>query len=502
MPGMVGQILDQYRLVEQVGQGGMATVFRALDTRTLREVALKVLSPTIVGDKRFVRRFRREAALVTRLKHPNILPVLGYGESRGFIYIAMPFIKGLTLQDYMLKRRLTDVECSRWIGQVVAALDFAHRHGVIHRDVKPSNVMIDDKGNALLTDFGLARLTEGTGTLTGSMLMGTPAYVAPEQGRGSRVDGRSDEYSLGIILYQIATGTLPFDGESPMATVLMHMQEPPIRPRRLNPDLSPLVEAVILKSLEKDPVKRFPSVGALGRAYQAALAGNPPPGVDLQPSLLPEGSTLPLERPILPNGRPISGRARRGLGWPITLGVPAILLLLGIIFYPKLSDMLTGIPDRATPSGTLGFATPAATLPLLPPSATPATDATATPVTAAGCEAIRLIGFGRAGSDVYWTIDNGSGREVRLANVLPGGPADNLPVVVSIGGEPLWESPGGMPPGADTDIAIPGDERAVLAAGTAKPFLLRFAVRDNQPGYSLALEFDLGETTCTLTTTW
>ena len=501
MPGLVGQMLDQYRLVEQVGQGGMATVYRALDTRTLREVALKVLSPTIVGDKRFVRRFRREATLVTRLKHPNILPVLGYGESRGFVYIVMPFIKGLTLHDYMNKRRLTDAESARWIGQVLAALDFAHRHGVIHRDVKPSNIMIDENGDALLTDFGLARMTEGTGTLTGSMLMGTPAYVSPEQGRGSRIDGRSDEYSLGIILYQIATGVLPFEGNSPMATVLMHLQEAAIRPRRLNPDLSPLVEAVILKTLEKDPVRRFPSVAALGRAYMAALAGTPPPGVELLPSPPPDGSTLPLERPIVYDRGAMAGPSRRRLGWPITLGVLAVLLILGIVFYPKLSDMLTGV--GTTPSGTLGLPTPASTQSALVPlsTATTAPTATATPVTAAGCEGIRLF-FGREGSDVFWTVDNGRGEDIRLLNVNPGGPDDNLPVAIWYGGEALWESPGRVPPDPATAITIPADERTVLASGATKQLLLSFAVRGEEPGYSLEILFGFSGSTCTLTTTW
>src|SRR3990172_6795740 len=159
----------------------------------------------------------------------------------------MPYVAGTTLFDRMARFKVSEAEAARWIGQVSSALGFAHAQGVIHRDVKPSNILIDEAGNALLTDFGLARLIEGSNTLTGSMVMGTPAYVSPEQGRGRSLDPRSDQSSLGGILYQMATGRLPFEGNSPMATVLMHMQEPVPRPGRFNPNLSPAVERVILQ---------------------------------------------------------------------------------------------------------------------------------------------------------------------------------------------------------------------------------------------------------------
>jgi serine/threonine-protein kinase len=271
MSTLVGQMLEHYRLVELVGQGGMATVYRALDTRSLQDVAIKVLSSTAVGDRRFVRRFRREAGFVKNvLRHPNIVGVLDYSEVRGLVYLVMPYISGQTLYDRMTRKRVTDPEAARWIDQVAGALEFAHQKGIIHRDVKPANIIVDDAGDAHLTDFGLARMIEGSNTLTGSMLMGTPAYVAPEQGRGKRVDGRSDEYSVGVVMYQLAAGRVPFEGSSPMATVLLHIQEPVPRPSRFNPGLSQAVEKVILRRW-RNPDDR--SVAAMNQARGGGQVG-------------------------------------------------------------------------------------------------------------------------------------------------------------------------------------------------------------------------------------
>ncbi|NOR88740.1 MAG: protein kinase, partial [Anaerolineales bacterium] len=198
MSSLIGQTLDHYRIIERIGQGGMATVYLAVDTRSQAEVALKVLSPTMSSDRRFVKRFRREAQLVSQLKHENIVSVLAYGQYKGTIYIVMPLIRGETMHQRIARGAISGEESTKWIGQLADALAFAHENGVIHRDIKPSNVILDDSGNACLTDFGLARVIEGHTSLTGSMLMGTPAYVSPEQGRGDQLDARSDQYSLGV----------------------------------------------------------------------------------------------------------------------------------------------------------------------------------------------------------------------------------------------------------------------------------------------------------------
>jgi len=288
MAGLAGQTLDHYKLVEQVGQGGMATVFRAIDTRSQAEVAIKVLSPTITGDKRFVKRFRREAEIVKQhLKHPHIVPVIAYGQTQGMVYLVMPFIRGETLSDRLIRAGLTEREAALWIGQIADALQFAHRKGVIHRDIKPANIILTDSGEAMLSDFGLAREVEGSGTLTGSMLMGTPAFVSPEQAKGEKLDRRSDQYSLGVILYLISTGRLPFDSDSPMTLVLMHIQNRVPPPRQHNPRLQPAVERVILKSLAKSPDERFEDVASMAKAYQAAIAGDPLKWVEAPTEIVP-----------------------------------------------------------------------------------------------------------------------------------------------------------------------------------------------------------------------
>ena len=292
MAGLVGKSLDHYRLDEQIGQGGMATVYKAHDTRSGEDVAMKVLSPTITGEKRFVKRFRREAEFVKqKLRHPNIAPVIAYGETEGYVYIVMPFIAGETLSDRLVRKGLTEREANEFVGQICDALYFAHQKKIIHRDIKPANIMIKKSGEAVLMDFGLARHVEGSGRLTGSMLMGTPAFVSPEQAQGKKLDARSDQYSLGVVLYLIATGHLPFDTDSPMALVLMHIQDPVPRPSRLNPGLKPALERVILKTLAKAKDERFKDVAELKRAYQLALGGDPIPWVEAPTEVIPSRTT-------------------------------------------------------------------------------------------------------------------------------------------------------------------------------------------------------------------
>ena len=351
MSSLAGKDLGRYHLLSQVGRGGMASVYKAYDPQADRLVALKVLSSELAGESRFSRRFRREAELVSQLSHPNIVPVWDYGESDGHAYLVMPFIRVGTLADRLRRSRLSLEECTRLLEQLSAALDFAHSHGVVHRDIKPSNILLDQEGNALLTDFGLAQIQDASISLTGSAMLGTPSYISPEQARGDEVDGRSDQYSLGIILFELATGDLPFDAETPMAVVIKHIQEPVPSPRAINPRVPETIEHVILKATAKDPKYRFESVGEMNKAFKAALAyaidpaSNPAPRIELPPPDV----TLPL------------GPALGSRGWSRRrrLASLAALLLLFLVcawVSPALARLLpggaSGTPVAGLPVGS------------------------------------------------------------------------------------------------------------------------------------------------------
>jgi serine/threonine protein kinase len=266
MPGIEGSTLGRYELRHRIPRGGMAEVYLGYDRRVRRRVAVKVLYGS---DEPFVRRFEREAEAVGTLSHDHILPLYDFGEQRPWYYLVMPYVEGGTLRDYLLKRERLDLEeASSFLAQIAAALQFAHDHGVVHRDVKPSNILLRPDGHAYLGDFGLAKATMGAKAVTHSgSMVGTPEYMAPEQSNGVH-DYRSDIYSLGIILYQMLTGRVPFTADSPVAVSLKHIQANPRPPGELNSAISPAIEAVILKALAKDPDERYQQAEALAEAYQ------------------------------------------------------------------------------------------------------------------------------------------------------------------------------------------------------------------------------------------
>ena len=267
MDGLIGSTLGPYRIVERIGRGGMAAVYKAYQPSLDRYVAIKVLPAHLTDEPGFAERFKREARAVAKLEHPHILAVYDYGQEGDQTYIAMRYVEGGTLKD-LLSKPLELPLIVDLIGQIAEALDYAHEHGVIHRDVKPSNVLLD-KGNwALLTDFGVARMVEATQQLTGTGVgVGTPAYMSPEQGQGKKVDRRSDVYSLGVVLYEMLTGRVPFEAETPLAVVWKHVNEPLPLPRSINSDIPEPVERVVLKALAKAPDDRFQSASQFGFAF-------------------------------------------------------------------------------------------------------------------------------------------------------------------------------------------------------------------------------------------
>ncbi len=269
---LVGQALGSYEIVEQIGIGGMAIVYRAYQPSMERYVAIKVMAPQFSQDAQFLTRFQREAKAIARLEHPHILPAYDYGEHAGIVYIVMRYVDAGTLKDHMAQGRLALQQVNRIVGQIGEALDYAHHMGVIHRDVKPSNILLDEQGDAYLGDFGLAWITATTLHFSSSGAMGTPSYVSPEQAKGLPVDHRSDIYSLGIMLYEMATGCVPFKAETPLGVILKHLHEPPIPPRDLTPEIPKKLEHVILKAIAKEPDARHQSAGELAEAVNLAIA--------------------------------------------------------------------------------------------------------------------------------------------------------------------------------------------------------------------------------------
>jgi predicted Ser/Thr protein kinase len=269
---LVGSKLGPYEVLEPLGRGGMAEVYKGLHPTLGRTVALKLLPADLAKDQEFRHRFEREARMVAALKHPNIIQVFDCGEQDGLYYMVMEYIEGKVLEDVMRAMGPMPLSQARpIIAELAGALDYAHEQGIIHRDIKPSNVMLEPitatagRGErAVLMDFGIARMVGGATKITSTGLIGTFDYMAPEQIRDAKeVDGRADIYSLGVMAFQILTGKLPFTASNPGALLIAHMQQPPPDPRSLCPDLSEEIAAAILRALEKDPANRFATAGTM-----------------------------------------------------------------------------------------------------------------------------------------------------------------------------------------------------------------------------------------------
>ncbi|MEM7348275.1 MAG: serine/threonine-protein kinase, partial [Chloroflexota bacterium] len=249
---LIGKQFGNYQIISQVGKGGMAIVYKAMQVGIDRQVALKILPEHLSESTEFIARFEQEAQALGKLNHPNILSIYDYGQVDGCPYLAMPLITKGTLGQYLGSTPRPDAEMQTVITHIGSALDYAHGQGIIHRDLKPNNILIDDTGNYLLSDFSIAKVVEENvdHTLTGQIL-GTPAYMSPEQGMGELVDNRSEIYSLGVILYRMAAGRVPYHAKTPLATMVMHLQSDLTPPRQWNPDLPEAIEQVILEAMAK-----------------------------------------------------------------------------------------------------------------------------------------------------------------------------------------------------------------------------------------------------------
>lgn len=266
---LIGKLLGTFEILEEIGRGGMATVYRARQLTMNRIVAMKVLPPHLLHDPGFFERFEREVEVISQLEHPHIVPIYEYGQSEGIPYIAMRYLGGGSLET-LIRHGTHDLQTLvKPLEQVAQALDYAHQRGIIHRDLKPGNILLDENGNAYLSDFGIARVLGSN--MTGSMIIGTPAYMSPEQANGDSLDGRSDIYALGIVLFELITGHEPYRADTPMAILLKHLNEPMPPINEYRGGISPAVEAVISKATAKSPENRYPSVSALVADFNAAL---------------------------------------------------------------------------------------------------------------------------------------------------------------------------------------------------------------------------------------
>lgn len=268
----IGANVGPYRVMEKLGQGGMATVYKAYHANLDRYVALKVLHPAFLEDPNFLARFQREARLVAKLEHPNIVPVYDFAEHDNQPYLVMKYVEGKTLKAHLNRGRLPVEQIWNVVNAAGAGLGYAHKKGILHRDIKPSNVILTPNGEAYLADFGLARIAEmGESTLSGDMIMGTPQYISPEQAKGEKdLDNRTDIYSFAVMLYEMVVGQVPFSADTPFSIIHDHIYSPLPLPRSINPAVPDEVERVLLKALAKKPDDRFETVEDLVAAFEKA----------------------------------------------------------------------------------------------------------------------------------------------------------------------------------------------------------------------------------------
>ncbi len=335
----VGAVVDgRYRVLSKIGGGGMADVWLAEDTTLQRRVALKVLHRRFAQDHEFVLRFQREAESAAGLQHPNVVAVFDRGDWEGSYYIAMQYVEGPTLKQ-LIDSGITLEQAVAVTRQVLQAAGYAHRQGLVHRDLKPQNVIVDPEGKAIVTDFGIARAGVSEITQTGSV-MGTPHYLSPEQAQGFEVTPVSDLYSIGVMLYEALTGRVPFEGESAVAVAMKQVSQMPQRPSSVQPRVSPALDAVVMRALEKDPGQRFQSAEAFIAALDQAMR---------DPGGAGRGTTSfaalpPVVAPVEAQAEDPEAARRRRRNWWLLGALVAILLgaLLGILLS---RDTTTAVPS-------------------------------------------------------------------------------------------------------------------------------------------------------------
>jgi serine/threonine protein kinase len=348
----------RYEIKAEIGRGGMATVYHAYDPRFEREVALKVLPSAMLHDPQFRTRFEREAKTIAMLEHPAIVPVYDFGEEQGQPYFVMRYMTGGSLTDRMKKGPMPIQDVVHLFDRLSPALDEAHSKGIIHRDLKPGNILFDQYGEPYVSDFGIAKIASTQTNVTGSAIMGTPAYMSPEQAQGEGIDGRSDIYGLGVILFELLTGTQPYHGDTPMSVVVKHITDPIPHILDIKPDLPPAIEAVIEKAMAKNREERYATVKDLTHALDLVARGETQDLGNADQTLVSSPTMISPKRPV-PGGRtvlakpgqksePSPAAPRKKTGLWIGLGGAALLVCLGAV--AGIVMLRDKIPFLAAPS--------------------------------------------------------------------------------------------------------------------------------------------------------
>lgn len=374
----IGENIGPYRIIEQLGQGGMATVYKAYHAALDRYVALKVLHLAFHEDSTFTARFQREARVVAKLEHPNIVPIYDYSEHEARPYLVMKYIEGDTLKARLNQGPLTSKEIEDVVNSIGSALGYAHRQGILHRDIKPSNVMIALDGFMYLADFGLARIAQaGESTMSSDSIMGTPQYISPEQAMGKKdLDAGTDIYSFGVMLYEMVVGQVPFSADTPFSIIHDHIYTPLPLPMKVNPNVPELVQRVLLKSLAKDRLDRFESVEDMMSAFKDAWteSGVPMKGTSITmratnlngvPTVLKTKKTAPADETI--PAKPATAKKRSLWMW---VGAGLIVVLCGCVFLAALRSFNANPPEAPTAVASIIAVTnipPSTKQPTLPP---------------------------------------------------------------------------------------------------------------------------------------